>query len=194
MAGDLADRPVRTMGTIGGALCAADPRFDMVTLVIGVGARLEVLSPSGLRLVQPHEFFRASGGTSLRPNEILTAIHFPSSEAFTAVAFEKFRQRTFDAAVISVLCALRVSDDGTVSEARLAVGSATPVPTLGSECAARLVGRPINDIDPAAVGDGVCNEVLDQRAGGSSLVQYQRELIRALTRKAFIRATITGRS
>ncbi|MGH3263793.1 MAG: FAD binding domain-containing protein, partial [Trebonia sp.] len=36
VAGDLADRPVRTMGTIGGALCQANPRFDMPVLTVGL--------------------------------------------------------------------------------------------------------------------------------------------------------------
>ena len=38
VAGNLGDRPVRTMGTIGGALCQAEARFDMPALAMGVDA------------------------------------------------------------------------------------------------------------------------------------------------------------
>ncbi len=124
IAGNLADRPVRTMGTIGGALCAADPRYDMLTLVTGTGARLEVLSPSGLRTLSPEQFFDSGGGTTLAPDEILATIRFPAADAFSRVVFEKFRQRTFDAALASVLCA------ATPDTVRITVGAVRPVPVV----------------------------------------------------------------
>lgn len=45
--GNLADRPVRTMGTIGGSACSADPRYDVPALVTGVDGTLEILSVEG---------------------------------------------------------------------------------------------------------------------------------------------------
>ena len=194
MAGNLADRPVRTMGTIGGALCSGDPRYDMPTLVIGVGAQLETLSPSGVRTLAPEEFFGADGAATIASNEILASIRFPSANAFTAVVFEKFRQRTFDAALVSALCATRLDGDGAVAELRITVGAATPVPTRAVESARGLIGRPAADIDPAAVAVAVSDEVLGESGADSDLVQYQRELIKALTRKALSRALTTSRS
>lgn len=170
IAGNLADRPVRTMGTIGGALCAAEPRYDMLPLVAGTGARLEVLASAGVRTLAPEEFFAPGGGTTLAPGEILAAIRFPAADAFTRVAFEKFRQRTFDAALASVLCAVRTDAAGR-AEARIAVGAVRPVPVLASADV---------DADPEAEAARVAAEVLGTD-GGTELVQYQRELVRALT-------------
>ena len=194
MAGNLADRPVRTMGTIGGALCAAEPRFDMPVLVTGVGAILEVLSPTGVRLLRPEEFFDTSGGTTLTSSDLLVAVRFPALESFTAVAFEKFRQRTFDAAIVSSLCALQVDGQGRVIAARITVGAATPVPTPAPQSAAGLVGLSTANIDPAQVGNTVAVELRHSQPADSPMVQFQTELIKSVTRKALTRACAISRS
>jgi carbon-monoxide dehydrogenase medium subunit len=192
MAGNLADRPVRTMGTIGGALCAADPRYDMLPLISGAGARLEVLSPSGVRTLTPEEFFVPGGGTSLGPDEILAAIRFPPAAAFSGFVFEKFRQRTFDAALASVLCAVR-TDAGHLADIRIAVGAVCPVPVLARELAAELSGCAVTEVDPAAAAVQVAASVLGDD-GGTPLVQYQRELVRTLASRALSTALADGRS
>ena len=193
-AGNLADRPVRTMGTIGGALCAAEQRFDMPALVTGLGATLEVLSPDGVRLVTPEEFFDPSGGTSLAATDLLLAVRFPALGRFSTVAFEKFRQRTFDAAIVSSLCALHTDQAGTVTDARITIGAATPVPTAAVQSAAALVGRSTADIDPTEVGDAVAVELRRSQPADSPMVQFQTELIKSITRKALTRACTTSRS
>jgi aerobic carbon-monoxide dehydrogenase medium subunit len=192
MAGNLADRPVRTMGTIGGALCAADPRYDMLPLISGAGARLEVLAPSGVRTLAPEEFFVSGGGTSLGPDEILAAIRFPPAATFSGFVFEKFRQRTFDAALASVLCAVRI-EGGRLTGIRIAVGAVCPVPVLASEVAAELKGSLAAEVDPAAAAAQVAATVLGDD-GGTPLVQYQRELVRALAGRALSTALTDGRS
>ncbi len=193
VAGDLADRPVRTMGTIGGALCAADPRFDMLTLVTGTGGQLDVLMPSGVRTLAPQEFFRPGGGITLAPNEILASIRFPAASAYTCVAFEKFRQRTFDAAVASVLCAVRVDDAGRLDIIRIAVGAVSPVPVLAERTAADLTGSPVAAVDPDGAARQIVAEVFAGH-GDTPAEQYRRELVKALARKALRNALFSPRS
>ncbi|HET6909122.1 MAG TPA: FAD binding domain-containing protein [Mycobacteriales bacterium] len=190
MAGDLADRPVRTMGTIGGAICAADPRFDMPVLVMGTGARLEVLGAAGARTIDPSDFFLAGGGTCLSPDEVLTAIHFPEREHYRAVAFEKFRQRQFDAATASVLCALTQGSDGRIGAARIAVGAVAPSPRLCSATTEAMVsGADPFALDLEEVGVAVAAEVLPETDTGTA--RYHCELVKALTRRALARALST---
>jgi carbon-monoxide dehydrogenase medium subunit len=193
IAGNLADRPVRTMGTIGGALCAADPRFHMLTLVTGVDARLEVLTADGARVLDPASFFAPDGGIRLEPGAILTAVRFPAASAFDAVAFEKFRQRTFDAAVASVLCAVRTDPDGRLADLQITVGAVAPVPIVASATAAAHLGGPAAEFDVASVARDVVEETLSGR-GDAAAVQYSRELVLALTRRALTRALTTSRS
>jgi len=193
VAGDLADRPVRTMGTLGGALCAAEPRYDALALVTGVGARLEVLAADGVRVLEPAEFFAPTGGTRLAAGDLLTAVRFPSTSTWDAVAFEKFRTRVFDAALASVCCAVRSDPDGTLAEVQLTVGAAVPVPVVAVTTGAALTGLQPAEVDVDAVARDVVTEVLSGR-GNASAVQYARELVAALTRRALLRALPTPRS
>lgn len=192
--GNLADRPVRTMGTIGGAVCAADPRYDIPALVTGVGATMEILSAQGMRSVEPSDFFLEAGGTSLQPGDLLTAIRFPASEAFTSVVFEKFRQRVFDAALASSVFALRVGD-GVIADLRLTVGATTPRPAVCVTSTAGLIGQPVDAIEPALVADAAAIEVLGRETSNDPPhLRYQRELLKSVARRALIRATVTPRS
>ena len=68
-----------------------------------------------------------------------------------------------------------------------------PVPVLASEVAAELNGSAAADVDPAAVAGQVAAAVLGE-GGGSPLVQYQRELVRALADRALRTALTDGRS
>jgi aerobic carbon-monoxide dehydrogenase medium subunit len=191
VAGDLADRPVRTRGTIGGALCTADPRFDMPALAVGVGARLRITGPGGAREITAEEFARA-GGPALGADEVLTAVVLPPLPAWDAVVFEKFRHRVFDAAIVSVTCALRRAPDGTVAEARLVVGGPTPAPVLVPGAAALLIvavaGEAAGVVAAGAVADAAADEVLPGGAGAAEAVRYRYELVRTLVRRALTRA------
>jgi aerobic carbon-monoxide dehydrogenase medium subunit len=188
VAGNLADRPVRTMGTLGGALCAAEPRFDMPALVLGVDATIDIVSATGARPVAAEDFFLVGGGTSLAPNELLSVVRFPAPDRWSAVAFEKFRQRTFDAALTSALCAVRI-EDAELAEVRITIGATTPVPRVCHNSATPLVGAAPADVDADAVAHAVADEVLPEAA--DDLTRYRHELIVSLTRRALMRALTT---
>ncbi|MHA6794313.1 FAD binding domain-containing protein [Pseudonocardia bannensis] len=188
VAGDLADRPVRTMGTIGGALCAADPRFDMVTLVVALDAELDTVGAGGGRTIRAAEFFDPVGGTVLRPGEILTTVRFRPQDGFSGVAFEKFRYRVFDAALVSAVCALRLGADGAVADARVTVGAVHPAPVLATTAADRLVGGTPTAVDTVEIGLVAADEVLPAEQATTSVRRYQRELIGVLVGRAIARS------
>lgn len=194
VAGDLADRPVRTMGTIGGALCQADPRFDLPTVAVGVDAELQLLSVEGRRRVPATAFFDPGGGARCGATELLTTVDVPGVERFTGAAFQKFRVRTFDAALASVLCAARVDDAGRLEEVRVVVGAVAPVPHVVEGVAADLAGSEVASLDAVEAGRAVAQEAVPLGPSASDLRRYQRELVAVLARDAIRRATETSRS
>jgi len=193
VAGDLADRPVRTMGTIGGALCQADPRFDMLALAVGLDAVVETASVSGDRTLRAEELFAVDGGTVLSPGEIVTKVRFPAADAFSGVAFEKHRRRVFDAALVSAVCGLRLDDDGAIAHARVAVGAVSPAPVV-SGIGRQLAGRTVTADDGADIGAHVRDEVLPESEARTPARRYQRELVAVLVRRAVARALDQARS
>jgi carbon-monoxide dehydrogenase medium subunit len=194
VAGNLADRPVRNLGTIGGALCQADPRFDMLTLAVGCDAQVDTVSTSGPRTRPAADLFKAGGGTALAPGEILTRVRFPSADAFGGVAFEKFRRRVFDAALVSVVCALRIDANDRVADARIAVGALAPVPMLAPQTVRSLVGRTGLDDGPGDLAAELTAEVMPVEEDTTPARSYQRELLAPLARRAITRALDQARS
>lgn len=185
-AGDLADRSVRNIGTVGGATCQAEPRYDVPALLVGSGALLQLASSDGMRLVPAAEFFLAGGGTCLRPCELLTRIVLPPQAAYTGVALEKFRYRAFEAAILIVVCALCV-EDGVARAARLTIGAVGKAPML-AHAASGLLGRRQGDSGLDALADQVSREILPAEQRNGRLRQYQAELVKTLTLRAVTRA------
>jgi carbon-monoxide dehydrogenase medium subunit len=188
VAGNLADRSVRNMGTIGGAACQADPRFDVPTLLVAVDAQLAIASLAGLRHVAAQDFFNPKGGTRLGPNEILTSVRFPSLSSYTACAFEKFRVRVFDAAIVSAVAALKTDDSGQIEVARLTVGAVGKAPLLATYASALLHGMHFSHVDAKIVAAQCADELIPHTAATSHHLRYQRELVLTLVEKSLRRA------
>jgi carbon-monoxide dehydrogenase medium subunit len=106
-------------------------------------------------------------------------------DRFNAVAFEKFRQRTFDAALTSALCAISVEDD-LCSDARITISAATPAPRPCLVTAGNLIGVEVTAIDVDAVAAAAADEALTDPT--SLPDQYRHELAVTLTRRALTRA------
>jgi carbon-monoxide dehydrogenase medium subunit len=189
VAADLADRPVRNRGTIGGALCTADSRYDVPALAVGVGATLRISAAEGSREIPAEQFTSTNGVAALRPEEILSAVILPPLKTWDAVVFEKFRHRVFDAAIVSVTCALRRAGDGSVAEARVTVGGAAATPVIVPGAARLLTGEaPAGEDAVAAAAGSAAEEVLPGAATADEATRYRYELVRSLVRRAVVRA------
>jgi len=193
VAGNLADRSVRSLATIGGGVCQADPRFDMPTLLTAAGARMRLVSASGERSLAAEEFFDPNGGTRMMASEILTRIWIAAIPALDGLAFEKFRFRAFEAAVVSVACALKLGSDGRIASARIVVGAVAKAPLKAVATAATLVGLRPADLRVEEVGARVAAEVAPLRAGQTLRQCYQSELAICLTARALARAAAQAR-
>nr|WP_275403900.1 hypothetical protein [Pseudonocardia acidicola] len=114
----------------------------------------------------------------------MTTIRFPRRTAFSAVGFEKFRYRVFDAALVSACCALRLGDDGAVADARVVVGAVHPAPVL----VPGVADGPLTDAAVTEIGRRAAAEVLPEELATTPLRRYQRELVGVLVARAIARA------
>ena len=188
VAGNLADRSVRSLGTVGGALCDANPRYDMPTLVVATDATLIVASSAGNREIKAEDFFSLGGGTVLEPCDLLVSIAVPSIDRFDTVAFEKFRHRVFEAAVVSVCCGVKLDAAGGIADLRLAVGAITKAPRLAAHAVDALVGARPKDVDVQDVARRVSAELMPAAGLTTRPQAYQAELVISLTARALTRA------
>src|SRR5215475_8374778 len=73
----IADPLVRNRGTIGGALCQADPSEDLSAVCTTLDARCVIRGPSGERVVTMAEFYRGPYETAVGDADMLTEIRIP---------------------------------------------------------------------------------------------------------------------
>ncbi|MGZ4270565.1 MAG: FAD binding domain-containing protein [Solirubrobacteraceae bacterium] len=181
----IADPVVRNRGTIGGALCQADPAEDLSSVCAALDATLVVRGLDGERTLSMAEFHRGPYETAVGDAEMLIEIRVPLRDG-AGSAYEKVERRRGDWAVAAAGAAVSLSggafDHATI--ATTAVGGGVTEPEAG----AALVGQAPSEeafaraADIAAAG---CSPTADQRGS----IEYKRHLARELTLRALRSAT-----
>lgn len=98
LAGGIADRMVRSMGTLGGSLANNDPAADYPAATLGLGATIVTSE----RQIKADDFFLGMFETALRKNEIITSVLFPVP---TRSAYAKFKHPASRYATVGVFVA-----------------------------------------------------------------------------------------
>ena len=125
--------------------CVAVSSTDTAPALIALGAEATLVSAQGERTVPLAALYNNDGIDYLtrRADEILTQVRVPLG---WASSYWKLRRRgAFDFPVLGVAAALRLSKDGTVAEARLALGAAASRPFLVDKAGEFLRGRRLTD-------------------------------------------------
>jgi carbon-monoxide dehydrogenase medium subunit len=171
----IADPVVRNRGTIGGALCQADPSEDLSAVCAAVDAELVVRSLGGERLLTMADFYRGPYRTALGDDELLVEIRLPARDC-AGSAYEKVSRRVGDWAVAASGVAL--GDELTSLPAREVLEGREPSPELFAR-AGRAAAQ-------------ACAPVTDQRGSAEYKHHVAGVLVtRALTRAAQ-RAAVTA--
>jgi len=186
----IADPVVRNRGTIGGALCQADPSEDLSAVCAAVGARMVIRGLDGERVVGMDTFHVGPYRTDVGPAEMLVEIRVPLAER-SGSAYEKVDRRVGDWAVAAAGTAVTLAADGTVQRAGIALAAAGNEITI-PQAEAALVGHAPDDARiaaAAALAATGCSPVSDQR--GSA--EYKRHVVGVLVERALRRATARAR-
>jgi carbon-monoxide dehydrogenase medium subunit len=181
----IADPVVRNRGTIGGALCQADPAEDLSAVCAALDARLVIKGQGGDRVVDMHEFHRGPYETAVGPGEMLTEVRIALRPG-SGSAYEKVERRAGDWAVAaagtSVSC-----QNGIVEQAGIAL-TAVGADVTSADAEAALTGKPPSEdafAEAARIAAAGTEPVTDQR--GSA--EYKRHVVQELTHRALRRAT-----
>ena len=117
LAGQIGDRQVRHMGTMGGSLANNDPAADYPAAVLGLGATIT----TSKRKIEADKFFKGLYETALEDGELITSVSFPVPKR---AAYVKFKNPASRFALVGVF----VADFGTGGKdaVRVAVTGAGP--------------------------------------------------------------------
>jgi carbon-monoxide dehydrogenase medium subunit len=98
LAGNIGDRMVRAMGTIGGSVANNDPSACYPSAVLALGATIHTTT----RKIEAKEYFQGMFATALNEGELITAISFPIPKR---AAYMKFKQQASRFAMVGVFIA-----------------------------------------------------------------------------------------
>ena len=166
LAGQIGDRQVRAMGTIGGSLANNDPSACYPSAVLALGATVH----TNKRKIAADDYFQGMFSTALEEGELITSVEFP---AVSRAAYVKFRQPASRFALIGVFVAQ------TAGGARVAVtgGGNGVFRHAGLEAALTASFTP-----QAAAGVKVSDEGLSADLHASAA--YRAQLISVMTQRA----------
>ena len=182
----IADPIVRNRGTIGGALCQADPSEDLGAVCSAIGAQTVVRGLDGDRVLDIDDFHRGPYQTAVEDDEMLLEIRVPL-RARSGSAYEKVDRRVGDWAVAASGASLTLDPEGQIAEAGVAL-AAVGADIACAQARDELIGQsPTQDVleRAGAAAAAACSPVADQRGS----VEYKRHVAGVLTIRALERAT-----
>ncbi len=127
----------------GGSRCWAISTSDLAPVALVLEGRARLVSAAGDRWLAMRDLYRDDGlaHLALAPGEILAELELPPAEGLRAT-YLKLRQRgAIDFPLLGVAAAVRLAEDGTCVEARVALGAVASLPLRVEACERLLAGR-----------------------------------------------------
>lgn len=186
----IADPLVRNRGTLGGALCQADPSEDLSAVCSAVAASCVIRGGRGERVVAMDDFHHGPYETAVGDAELLTEVRVPFAPGWSS-AYEKVDRRAGDWAIVSAGAAVRLAD-GLIADVRVGLAAVGPNTTCVHSVSQALVGQEPSEQAYAAAGAlaaADCSPATDMRGSAD----YKRHLADELTRRALRRAVARAR-
>lgn len=179
---------IRNQGTLGGNIVNASPAGDLLPPLVALEAEVRLCREGGERILPLAAFLKGSGHTQILEDEILAEVIFAALPARAVSAFVKLgRRNSLAISRISLALVIVRGEEGTIEEARLALGAVAPRPIRVPAAEALLKGaRP----DPS-LGEAVVAAVAETAAeslGSRASAPYKRVAVRGVVREALVRA------
>jgi 2-furoyl-CoA dehydrogenase FAD binding subunit len=172
-------REVRNRGTVGGSIAHADPSAELGLVAATLNATIVARSAKGEREIDADGFVLGAFQTALRPDELLTAVRWPTARPGDGFAFAEVARRHGDFALCGVAVHVRRGEPSTTRIGLLGVG---PAPVVRELKGASATGRSATDIAGEIAAD--LRPSSDMHAGA----EYRRRLARVLIERCLRRA------
>ncbi|MFE5009953.1 FAD binding domain-containing protein [Streptomyces sp. NPDC056696] len=169
--------------------CIATHPSDMAVAMTMLEAQIEMLDADGsVRRVAVADFYRLPGDTPhietvLRPGEMITGVLLPPPPSGRQV-YRKVRDRaSYEFALVSV-AAVVSTDQGAITEVRVAFGGVAHKPWRSVEAEAALTGRPATMATYRAAAEDAMRDAVGQGHNDFKIELAKRTLCRTLAQAA----------
>jgi carbon-monoxide dehydrogenase medium subunit len=177
----IADPLVRNRGTLVGSVCHADPSGDWGSIMLALDAELIAQSASGERVIPVDGFFQGPFTTTLRADEVATAIRIPLPTGPAGGSYHKLERKVGDFATVAV--SVHVELDGRkVRKAGIGLTSVGEKNIKAKEAEQSLVGHELTDdvIAEAARLAAAAAEPKDDIRGSAA---YKKDVVRVFVQR-----------
>ncbi len=168
----------------------ADPASDLPAVLKALRGEIVARGPNGQRTISAEAFFQDIWTNALDANEVVTEIRVPYGRGRPAQAYEKFRVRASDWALVGA--AVNVErDNGSISSASIVLTNVGSIPVRASAAEQALQGQRAS-ADVVQAASERASEGLDPTPELKASADYKRHLARVLTRRALQSALQLG--
>ncbi len=183
-AGTIGSVQVRNRATIGGNLCNAAPSADLAPALLCLGAKGEIIDPSGSKEIPLEEFFLGPGKTVLGESALLKKIVVPLLPPNSAgIYYKESPRRAMDLAVAGIACLLTLDESRKkCSACRIALGAVAPTPIRARKAEETLSGGIMTEQGIAAAAEAAAAEtrpISDVRGTAG----FRREMVRVFVKR-----------
>ena len=173
---------VRNRATLVGNISNASPAADTAPPLLVLEAKVDIIGPTGEKIVPINEFFTGVKKNILKKGEIVTCVIVPSlRDEWTGVYRKQGRRKDVDLATVGV-AVVCIRD-----EIRIALGAVAPTPIRAFKTEELLKGKTIDESLLEKAGISVLTEVSPISDVRSSQ-EYREEIIKVLVRRAILQA------
>lgn len=173
---------VRNRATLVGNICNASPAADTAPPLLVLEAKVNIIGPTGEKIVPINQFFTGVKKNILKKGEIVTSITIPPiKDKWTGVYLKQGRKKEVDLATVGV-AVICVRD-----EIRIALGAVAPTPIRAFKTEELLKGKTIDEPLLEKAGKSAITEVSPISDIRSSQ-EYREEIIKVLVRRAILQA------
>ncbi|MBK5958847.1 FAD-binding molybdopterin dehydrogenase [Rhodoplanes elegans] len=174
--------------------CIATYPGDFAQALVALDATLEITGPQGRRALRVAELHKPPGSdpnveTRLAPGELITSIVVPSGAWTRRSLYLKVRDReSYDFALASAAVALDLANDGTVRDARIALGGVATVPWRAPAAEEALKGRRLDENAAEAAAEAAFAGAQTREHNAYKVPLGRATLVRALLDAARLNA------
>ncbi len=173
---------VRNRATLVGNICNASPAADTAPPLLVLGAKVNIISTAGEKIVPINQFFTGVKKNVLKKGEFVTSVTVPPiKDKWTGVYLKQGRKQDVDLATVGV-AVVCIRD-----EVRIALGAVAPIPVKAPKTEELLKGKTIDESLLEKAGESALSEVSPISDVRSSK-EYRAEIVKVLIRRAILQA------
>jgi len=188
----VSDPLVRNLGTMCGSVAHCDPEGDWNTVLLATGAEVVAQGPRGERTIPITEWITGVFSNALHEDEMVVAVRIPVPTQPSGGAYLKLERKVGDYATVAVAAHLELADDGTISNAGVALTSVAPSNLKVDAAEAALRGNaPSDDLFAEAGALAAAAAQPNDDVRGSAA--WKRQVVRVYTQRALAAAATRAR-